>query len=295
MRPVAGALAGPSSEPIADPAMPEPLLPRLVAPETLAGRLGDPGLLVVDLSQLRVHEQAHVPGAIHLDYRLTQAGTLPAPGALPSEAALTELLSGIGLAPGLHVVAYDDEGGGWAGRFLWLLEMVGHTQWSYLDGGIHAWLAAGLPVEQGLRDPAPGHYEAHVTGHASIDKDTLRARIGDPALAIWDARSRDEYLGARALTARGGHMPGAVNLDWIECMDRTRQLRLKDLEQLRRTLADLGITGEMDIVTHCQTHHRSGLTWLVCKLLGFPNVRAYPGSWYEWGNDPSTPVENDFA
>ena len=275
--------------------MTAPALPRLLPPEQFAHHLHADGVLVVDLSQARVHDQAHVPGAVWLDYKLTQAGTPPAPGALPDEAALSALLSALGLTPDTHVVAYDDEGGGWAGRFLWLLEMVGHGHWSYLDGGIHAWLAAGLPVEQARNEPARSDYRARVCGDAAVDKAWLRAHVGEPGLAIWDARSRDEYHGVRALAARGGHIPGAVNLDWVDCMDRGRQLRLKDLEQLRATLADLGITADKDIVTHCQTHHRSGLTWLVGRLLGFPRIRAYAGSWSEWGNDPAMPVESPLA
>lgn len=272
--------------------MTAPSLPRLVAPEEFVAHLRDSNLRIVDLSQPRVYMQAHVPGAVHVDFRLTQAGTFPAPGALPSAAAISELLSMIGLTPEMHVVAYDDEGGGWAGRFLWLLTMVGHTNWSYLDGGIHAWLAAGLPIEQDVTEVEPSAYQAHISGDASVDKTYLRLHLGDPDLVIWDARSRDEYLGVRALAARGGHIPGAVNLDWIECMDRSRALRLRDPGELRATLAALGITADKEIVTHCQTNHRSGLTWLVGTLLEFPRMRAYPGSWSEWGNDPSLPVES---
>jgi thiosulfate/3-mercaptopyruvate sulfurtransferase len=268
-------------------------LPRLIAPEDFAGSAGRAGIRIVDLCQRRVYDEAHVPGAVHLDYRLTQAGTAPAPGALPSADALQALLEDLGITPETHVVAYDDEGGGWAGRFLWLLAMVGHARWSYLDGGIHAWMAAGLPVEQRANEPPRSSYPVQVAGEAGVDKAWLRAHLHDAGLAIWDARSPDEYHGVRTLAARGGHLPGAVNLDWVECMDRTRQLRLKPLPQLRATLADLGITADKDVVTHCQTHHRSGLTWLVGVLLGFPRMRAYAGSWSEWGNDPDLPVESN--
>lgn len=272
-----------------------PALPRLIAPEDFVKHLHEPGILLVDLSQARVHEETHVPGAVHLDFRLTQSGVPPAPGALPDADALAVLLGGLGLTPETHVVAYDDEGGGWAGRFLWLLSMVGHDRWSYLDGGIHAWLAAGLPVEQQPNLPVRCRYPVQLRGDDDVDAAWLHAHLGDPSLAIWDARSRDEFNGVRMLAARGGHIPGAVNLDWVDCMDRQNHLRLKPLGQLRETLAGLGITADKDIVTHCQTHHRSGLTWLVGKLLGFPRIRAYAGSWSEWGNDPARPVEGSLA
>ena len=81
-----------------------------------------------------------------------------------------------------------------------------------------------------------------------------------------------------------------MNLDWLELMDRTRNLRLLPEAQLRQKLADIGIRPGNAIITHCQSHHRSGLTWLVAKALGFP-AQAYHASWGEWGNRDDTPVE----
>jgi thiosulfate/3-mercaptopyruvate sulfurtransferase len=115
------------------------------------------------------------------------------------------------------------------------------------------------------------------------------AAIDDPGSVIWDARSEAEYLGLRSGSRRAGHVPGAVNLDWVELMDPPRQLRL--IERLPALLAAHGITPDKQVITHCQSHHRSGLTYLAARLLGYPRVRAYHGSWSEWGNRDDTPVE----
>ncbi len=74
-------------------------------------------------------------------------------------------------------------------------------------------------------------------------------------------------------------------------MDQTRNLRLKPLDQVLAELKAIGISPNKDTVTHCQSHHRSGLTYLLGKLLKFKSIKAYPGSWGEWGNLPETPVE----
>ena len=71
-------------------------------------------------------------------------------------------------------------------------------------------------------------------------------------------------------------------------MDRSRALRLRtDLASL---LESRGITPAKLIVPYCQTHHRSALSYLVARCLGYPRVRAYAGSWSEWGNRQDTPV-----
>lgn len=269
-------------------------LPLLLEPEELARHLGDPDLLVVDLSRLQVYEQAHVPGAIHLDFRRLQHGGHPAPGLPPEPEALSELFSEIGLTPDRHVVACDDEGGGWAARLLWLLELVGHQHYSLLNGGIHAWLAENLPVDTEASEPEPSEYRVEkLRAEPTVDLQQVLSRYQDDDVIIWDARSEEEYAGVRAFAQKGGHIPGAVHYEWTDVMDRNRNLRLRPLEDIRRELQALGITPDREVITHCQTHHRSSLTWLVGRILGFERIRGYPGSWAEWGNHPDTPVEKE--
>ena len=64
-----------------------------------------------------------------------------------------------------------------------------------------------------------------------------------------------------------------------------------NIPPLQQRLDRVGLSADKDIVTHCQTHHRSSLTWLVMKILGYPSARAYHGSWGEWGNREDTPIE----
>jgi thiosulfate/3-mercaptopyruvate sulfurtransferase len=269
-------------------------LPLVMEPADLARRLEDEHLLILDLSKAQVYEQAHVPGAVHLDHSRLVHGEQPVPGLPPSPEELSALFSELGLRPDLHVVAYDDEGGGWAGRLLWTLELIGHEHWSYLNGGIHAWLAENHPSTTVPGEPRPSQYSVtEFRSEPRADIDYLLEHYQDDDLVVWDARSEDEFTGMRAFARKGGHIPGAVHYEWTRAMDRDHHLRLRDPDELRRELESLGITPDKEVITHCQTHHRSGLTWLVGRWLGYPRIRGYPGSWAEWGNHLDTPVDKE--
>ncbi|MFK4752200.1 sulfurtransferase [Oceanobacter antarcticus] len=265
-------------------------LPLLLEPRALAERLPLNNVLIIDQSKRETYLQHHIPAAVHLDFKRLQLGIAPTPGALPSLQQLSEVFSQLGLTAETHVIAYDDEGGGWAGRLLWVLDMIGHHHYSYLNGGIHAWLQDGLPTESGELIPTPSGYSvSQLQDGFSLTKEEILARLGQPDFAVWDARSQSEYNGEKVISARGGHIPGAVNYEWTLGMDKANGMRINELEAFRSLLSSMGLTADKDIATHCQTHHRSGYTYLVGKILGL-KMKAYPGSWAEWGNDPSTPV-----
>ncbi len=269
--------------------------PLLLEPEDLEGVLDDPDILILDTSSQANHEAHHIPGAVHIAPSRLQCGIKPATGKLPDPDTLSALFSEVGLTPDKHVISYDDEGGGWAGRLIWTLDVLGHANYSYLNGGIVSWMAAGLATEQGIGRGTASHYTAQIRREPVAEVEDILAGLESGDIAIWDARSPEEYAGTRVVAARGGHIPGAFNIDWLELIDNDNAKRLVDLEQLKRRLAQLGVTPETPVVTHCQSHHRSGLTYLAMKLMGFDNYRGYHGSWGEWGNRDDTPIETGAA
>ena len=269
------------------------MLPLLVEPQALASELTSENILIVDLCRDENYIQHHLPGAVHVSPAELICGVKPAVGKLPSPEDLEDLLSRIGYTPDKHIIAYDDEGGGWAGRLIWTLDVIGHAHYQYLDGGLHRWQAEKRPLEDSSDSSWPAHsdYQVTVQSELLVTAESIINGLSAEQIHIWDARSAQEHHGEKVLADRGGCIPGAANIDWLELIDHNRALQLKPLPLIKQMMDEAGLDGSKKIITHCQTHHRSGLSYLVGKLLGMP-IAAYDGSWSEWGNRSDTPIEN---
>lgn len=268
-------------------------IPIIVEPAALNELLGDDRLVVVDLGKPETYAQAHIPGAARMEYNALVRGDRPAPGHLPDPERFSMTLSEAGITPEHVVIACDDEGGARACRLMWNLHAAGHYRAGVVNGGIYAWTGDGLPVSTEVHVPAPADYgPVEYSVDPVATRDEILGRLNDPALALLDARTPEEFAGTQVRAAKGGHIPGAVNLNWLDCVDRANDARLYPDEVLRGLLTDRGITDDKDVFAYCHTHHRSAHSYVMLKHLGYPSVKGYAGSWSEWGNDPETPVES---
>ncbi|HBC55959.1 MAG TPA: thiosulfate sulfurtransferase, partial [Gammaproteobacteria bacterium] len=255
-------------------------LPLLVEPEQLQSSLQDPNLVIVDLSRLPSYVTHHIPAAIHLEYAALVKSAPPVMGLLPDLRHLQSALQALGIHPDAHVVAYDDEGGGKASRLLWTLDSIGHPGLSLLNGGIQAWIGSGYATETTKNSVAKTEYKIRqYLAHTIADKHYVLQHIDDPNVIFLDTRTAGEYSGKDVRAARGGHIPGAIHLEWTANIDINNAVRLKPCDVIEAQLQALNITRDKTVVTYCQTHHRSSHTYMTLKILGFEQIKGYPGAW----------------
>jgi len=275
------------------------ILPLVVDAADVAA--ADPAALrIVDLRPAEARDAGHVPGSVPLEAALLNRADPPAGGLLPDASTVERLVAGLGLPSGRHVVACDAGGGTEAARLLWVLHAHGFSACSWLNGGMRAWEAAGLPLERGTAaeadvstDPAGKTPTLAATGAEIIGADALLGDLDDPGLVILDVRGAAEYAGTDVRAAMGGHVPGARHLEWTRLLDADG--RLLDDDTLRERLSATGLVPGKRAVVYCQTHQRSAVTWLALKHLGFDDVRALDGAWSVWGNRPDLPKETENA
>ncbi len=114
-------------------------------------------------------------------------------------------------------------------------------------------------------------------------------RLGHSEAVIVDTRSDGEYCGTTVRAKRGGAIPGAVHIEW------TRNLgpdgRFKPAGELRDMYVSAGVTSDREVITYCHGGYRAAHTYLALRLLGYPRVRNYLGSWKEWGDREDLPIE----
>ena len=263
----------------------------LVSPEDLSRELNSSGkLLLIDLRPAEQFASAHLPGAVHLDlFGLSIVDTDPAP--LKAFFWMIEhLFASRGVSNEVPVVVYDDTSGMRAARAFWFLEFFGHPNVRLLDGGYKAWQRAGLPTTRDAVPPKPTEWTGTRLDDRLATWQLVRDRIGKRDAVILDTRSDDEHSGTVVRAARGGAIPGAVHLEWTSNLGADGSF--KSADELKAMYERAGVTPDREVVTYCQGGYRAAHSYVALRLIGYPRVRNYIGSWKEWGDRLDLPIEH---
>ncbi len=273
-----------------------PSLSLVIEPKELQTIQNNEDILIVDLSSPKQYQQAHIPEAVFLDYAHIVGMNQPYTGLLPETDQFEHIINSLGITKNTQIIAYDEEGGGKAARLIWTLHAMNHTKASMLNGGLIAWYREKFPLNSNRvisqANPNDQHYKVDFNLQPVVaNTEYIIENLENNAVALLDARNIDEYMGQAKYAQKTGHIPGAKHFEWSRAMDTEANYRLLSKEKLQPMLDELGLTKDKEIIVYCQSHHRSALSYLMLKYLGYEKVRGYPGSWSEWGNRTDTPVE----
>lgn len=236
----------------------------------------------------------HIPGAIFFDIEELSDHSTSLPHMLPTEDALARSMATLGVSDDATLVVYEQEGVFSAPRAWWMLRVFGARHVQVLDGGLHAWLDAGLPVESGAVRRDAAQFHAKLDRGAVKDFADMQRIIkerGTTRDQILDARSAARFTGAAPEPRAGissGHMPGAISLPFTELAENGR---MKPTESLRDVFRSKGVDLERPVTTTCGSGVTAAVLALGLELAGAKRVQLYDGSWAEYAQRPEAVIE----
>jgi thiosulfate/3-mercaptopyruvate sulfurtransferase len=259
--------------------------------------------IVWDTRSAAAYKQGHIPGAVNID----DIGQVLRDENTEDYIALEDiekLLGAAGIDPAKEIVVYGEKGNPYVYFGLVTLQYLSAANAKIYHGGIDDWKSSGQLAVTEPSKLAPIALKLKTRPALLVDTREVVRRLHDPNVQIVDARTSREYRGEDIRAIRGGHIPGAIPIHYMEnwvdpetpgklekkLVANKDGMNLKSHDQLRTLYSKLN--PDKETIVYCQSGIRASETATVLKELGFRNVRVYDSSWLGYGNTLDAPAEN---
>lgn len=202
-----------------------------------------------------------------------------------------EKMRALGLNNDDDIVLYDGGNALAAARLFYALDYYGFSNASILNGGFQAWMSENYPIDMEPMSADSGLFTVNIQEAKMCDINYIVEASNDPDKIIFDVRSPEEYRGETDRAEKNGHIPNAINLEWNNLIESEGVPYFLTAAEIQEKFNAMGITPDKEIITHCQSNVRGAHTYFTLRLMGYDSVRAYEGSWSEYGNSDETVVQ----
>jgi len=235
--------------------------------------------------------EKHIPGAVFFDIDTIADRSTDLPHMLPDSAAFATEMGKLGFSNDMTFVVYDALGLFAAARVWWTLRAFGVEKVKILEGGLPKWIKEGRPLEKGEVVRQPRRFAARLDPSLVASLEAVREALTDGDVQVVDARPAERFEGRAPEPRPGlksGHMPGALNVPFIEILDNGK---LKSPPALAEAFAAHGVDLRKPIITTCGSGVTAAILAIAAEEAGGKIAGLYDGSWAEWGGRADCPAE----
>ncbi len=233
------------------------------------------------------YAKVHVPGAVNIDHKALYAEK----SMLDDPSKIAAIFGKNGISNSSTILIYDDGSMKYSGRLYWIMKYMGASDVQVIDGGMKAWRMARNPVTKNPSSIEATTFNPKPDASLLASMSQVQNAVNSSSAVILDVRSADEYNGVASTSLRPGHIPSAINMEFINVLNADGTL--KDNAELKTLFTKAGITPDKEVILYCESSVRAGIVFLALKSgLKYPKVRVYDGAYIEWQSENANAVKD---